>query len=289
MRFSKLQGCGNDYIYLDGFVETLPTDLADCARRLSDRHRGVGGDGLIVIEATDAADCQMRMWNADGSASEMCGNGLRCAAKLAFDRGHIAARASFATGAGILTVDCLLDEQGACRQVAIDMGAPRFAVEAIPLRAPAVVSDDGLVHLTLPAEAPATEALAVGMGNPHCVLFVDDPDSAPVAQWGPRLEHDPRFPNRTNVEFASRLADEEDRPVIRQRTWERGSGETLACGTGACATAVAAIVTGRMPPGPCTIRLSGGDLRVDWAGSGPVQLYGEAVHVFDGVWPESLS
>jgi diaminopimelate epimerase len=282
MRFTKMHGCGNDYVYIDAWAEpgVLHQDLPALARAISDRHTGVGGDGLIIVAppATPTAQARMLMFNADGSQSEMCGNGIRCAAKLASDHARVAGeRIRIDTGAGALDVD-LLRTGGRVSGASVDMGAPRLSPAAVP------VVHDGPGPL-LALHVHGQRLIAVGMGNPHAVCWVDDPDAFPVRDIGPRIEQDSHFPRRTNVEFAARLADESGRSVIRQRTWERGSGETLACGTGACATAVAAILERRIPGRETIIRLSGGDLHIAWpADDAAVRMSGPAVRVFDGEW-----
>ncbi len=280
MRFTKMHGCGNDYVYVDAWRETLPADLPSLAQRISDRHTGIGADGLIIVGPSDVADARMTMFNADGSQSEMCGNGLRCAAKLAFDHRHVRGPAlRVETGAGVLDVTLLMQKK-VCAGAQVVMGRPRLTPIAVPVTHP---GPGPRLELMVSVNGERLRLLAVGMGNPHAVLFVDDPDSFPVATVGPRLEHHPRFPRRTNVEFVARLADEAGLPVLRQRTWERGSGETQACGTGACATLVAAVLTGVIPGREATIRLNGGDLHVRWArDDGPVVLTGPAVAVFSG-------
>ena len=280
MHFIKMHGCGNDYVYLDGWQTALPADLPALARRLSDRHTGVGGDGLIVVGPSSTADARMLMFNSDGSSSEMCGNGIRCAAKLAYDRGHVATRSlRFETGAGELAVDLLFTGQR-CSGASVLMGAPRLVPAAVPVEHP---GPGPLLELTLTVAGTAHRLLAVGMGNPHAVLFVAEAETAPVGEVGPAIEHHARFPRRTNVEFVSRLADEQGLPVLRQRTWERGSGETQACGTGACATLVAAILDRRIASREAIIRLSGGDLRVAWPDDrAQVRLTGPAVTVCEG-------
>ena len=284
MRFTKMHGCGNDYIYVDGWQTEFPADPADLIMAMSDRHTGIGSDGLILVGPSEIADARMDMWNSDGSRSEMCGNGLRCAARLAWDLGHLSSPlARFETGAGILDVRCLIDAHGRCSQVEVDMGVPRLEPHLVPVDLPPA---QGLLRASVDlSDGSAVEAVCVGMGNPHAVLFVEEANEAAVEAIGRQVENHPLFPNRTNVEFVTRRPDEDGHPVFRQRTWERGAGETEACGTGACATAVAAILTGRAPRGRCTIRLNGGDLAIAWDGSGSVIMTGPAETVFEGDWP----
>ncbi len=283
LRFTKMHGCGNDYVYIDAWRERVPSNLPKLARAISDRHTGVGADGLIIIGPSRRADARMVMFNADGSRSEMCGNGIRCAAKLAHDHGHLtAARMRIETSAGILDVE--LQKRGrAVVGASVLMGRPRLSPAAVPVRLDA---SGPLLPLTLSIAGSRLRLLAVGMGNPHAVCFVDDPDDFPVATVGPLIERHARFPKRTNVEFVARLRDERGIPVLRQRTWERGSGETQACGTGACATLVAAILDQRIDGRAAIIRLDGGDLHVAWpTEDAPVRLTGPAVTVFDGTYP----
>lgn len=279
MRFSKMHACGNDYIYCDAWRDAPPADPSAAARTLSDRHRGIGADGLIVIGASAIADARMWMYNADGSRAQMCGNGLRCAVRLAWDHGHLGApRCRVETDAGVLACEVLLDLHGRCHAVRVAMGAPRFTAAAVPVHA---VGDETPLRLAH-GVAGLPDAHVLGMGNPHAVLIVDDPDAAPVTTAGPTIERHPAFPERCNVGFLARRADRAGYPVLRQRTWERGSGETMACGTGACAAAVVAMCTGLVPIGPVTVVQNGGEQRIDWNGRGPVLLEGEAVTVFTG-------
>jgi diaminopimelate epimerase len=274
MRFTKMQGCGNDYVYVDGWAESLPDDLPELARRVSDRHFGIGGDGLIVVGPSAVADARMRMWNADGSAGEMCGNGIRCAGKLAWDQGRLQGNRNpcIETGAGIRRLE-LLFSGTACVGAAVAMGRPRLTPEEVPVAG------------TMTPVLHGLRLRCVGMGNPHAVAFVDDPVAFPLAETGPRIERDPVFPRRTNVHAVARLPDEGGLPVLRQRTWERGSGITLACGTGACAATVAAILEGRIPGREAIVRLDGGDLRIAWPDDGAeVRMEGPAATVFTGVW-----
>ena len=285
--FTKMHGCGNDYVYLDalrdeGVPSTTPAMKA-LAIAMSDRHTGIGGDGLIVLAPSAKADVRMRMFNADGSESEMCGNGIRCLAKLAHDHRHVrGSELHVETGAGILTVT--LHRSGkTCDGATVGMGRPRLIPDQVPVehagpgpRLPLTAVVGGIHH----------HLLAVGMGNPHAVCFVDDPEKFPLATVGPHIEHDIRFPRRTNFEVVARLPDERGLPVLRQRTWERGSGETQACGTGACATVVAAILAEKIPGREAIVRLNGGDLHVTWqSDTEEVVMSGPAVTVFEGKWP----
>lgn len=278
LRFTKMEGLGNDYVYVDGFREKV-ADPAAVARRISDRRFGVGSDGLILIQPPSpgsGADVRMEMYNADGSRSEMCGNGIRCVAKYAYDH-HLARKPHLRvdTDAGVKEID-LVVEGGVAVAARVDMGPPRLERAEIPMAG----APGRVVGETLRAAGRDLVVTCVSMGNPHCVVFVDDPDAYPVAEVGRAVENHPAFPRRTNVEFVRVVSSRE----IGQRTWERGSGETFACGTGACAVAVAAQLNGLAGP-DVTIHLRGGDLRIEWAGGdSPVFKTGPAVEVFRGEW-----
>ncbi len=273
--FTKMHGIGNDYVYVDAFATKVP-DPARVARLVSPRNKGIGSDGLILICPSDVADCRMEMYNADGSRGEMCGNGIRCVAKFAFEHGLAAKeRMSIETDAGVKTL-ALDVRDGRVESVTVDMGAPILDGASIPVRAEGRVVDhpfvvDGVEH----------RITCVSMGNPHCVIFVDDTATAPVHTLGPRIETDPFFPKKVNVEFIQLL---EPAPAgrLRMRVWERGSGETHACGTGACAAAVAAVLTGRAQRS-VEIELLGGNLQIEWRASDDhVAMTGPATEVFSG-------
>ncbi len=275
--FTKVQGLGNDYLFLDGIAGALPDNLPDVARAMSDRHFGPGADGIITLERADNGSLRMRMWNADGSQGQMCGNGIRGFAKLCFERGYTDAATCFPveTGAGVI-VPTVLPENGRVGQVRVDMGEPRVRRGQIPMEGPPTRE-----CLDEPMEfgGERLRITAVSMGNPHAVTFVDDVTRAPVHTLGPRIERDPCFPERVNVEFVQ----VESETVLRMRVWERGSGETLACGTGACASLVAAVRTGRAAR-RATLRLLGGDLDIEWAQNNHVFMTGPTVEVYTGVY-----
>jgi diaminopimelate epimerase len=278
MHFTKMHGAGNDYIYLDCFRNSMPRDPAGLSRAMSDRHFGIGSDGLILICPSEKADARMRMFNADGSEAEMCGNGLRCVAKYVY--GHALVRKSslqIETGRGILRVDLEMTN-GSVHQATIDMGEPILDASRIPTTLPG----NPPTNTPLSVSDQAYRVTCVSMGNPHCILFVDSITDALVLGIGPKIETHPAFPKRTNVEFV-RVNNPED---VTVRVWERGSGETLACGTGACAVAVAGVITGRTQR-QIVAHLRGGDLRLNWSESdNHVYLTGPAVEVFSGEWPE---
>jgi diaminopimelate epimerase len=279
MRFTKMQGIGNDYVYVDCFAEPLPKDPAGLARRIADRHFGVGGDGLILICPSDSgADARMRMFNADGSESEMCGNGLRCVAKYVYDHGIKREQSlRIQTGRGILAVELEL-KGGKVDRVRVNMGQPILEGAKIPTKLPG----NPPLDVPLNVDGRTLQVTCVSMGNPHCVTYVEQASDEIVLGLGKKIEHHAMFPARVNVEFIEIISPTE----VRQRTWERGSGETLACGTGASAVCVAGVLTGRT--GRKIINhLRGGDLELEWSqADGCVYKTGPAVEVFSGEWPE---
>jgi len=274
MKFTKMQGAGNDYVYVNCFDECVE-DPAAVARRVSNRNFGIGSDGLILIMPSSSADVRMRMFNSDGSESEMCGNGIRCVAKYAYDHGIVTGKEITAeTGAGILTLQLFTNSIDKVEKVRVNMGAPRLTRAEIPMvgdGAHRVVDEPlNILHSTF-------RITCVSMGNPHCVIFVADVESFPVEKYGPLIENHELFPRRTNVEFVQILS----RTEVRQRTWERGAGETLACGTGASAVTVACVLNG-LTERRIVNHLSGGDLEMEWPENGPVFMTGPAVEVFRG-------
>ncbi len=280
MQFTKMQGAGNDYVYVNCFEEPIPHDPGAVARRIADRHFGVGGDGLILICPSNVADVRMRMFNADGSEAEMCGNGIRCVAKYAYDHGLAVKTAlTVETGLGVLSL-ALEVRDGAVSRVRVNMGRPTLIPAEVPttLRAP---GNDTAPAVNVPLEVAGELLLAtcVSMGNPHCVVFVDQLNDRWVHDVGRRVECDPHFPRRVNAEFVEVVSRNE----LRMRVWERGSGETLACGTGAAAVCVAGVLTGRSER-RVLIHLLGGDLELDWAADDCVYQTGPAVEVFSGHW-----
>jgi diaminopimelate epimerase len=276
MRFIKMHGIGNDYVYIDCFQQTV-REPEKLAIQMSDRHFGVGGDGLILIMPSDQADARMRMFNADGSEAQMCGNGIRCLAKYVYDSGiSRKSKLTVETLAGVLQLE-LLAANGTVQKVKVNMGMPRLRRQDIPM----LGEGEQVLGETLTAGDREFTVTCVSMGNPHCVIYVDEVAQFPVTQYGPLLEHHPQFPQRTNVEWIEWL----NRKEIRQRTWERGSGETLACGTGACAAAVASVLN-RKTDRRVTVHLLGGDLEIEWADDNHVYMTGPAVEVFRGDWPD---
>jgi diaminopimelate epimerase len=279
MKFTKMHGLGNDYVYVEAFSQPAPADPGALARAVSDRHFAIGSDGLILILPSDKADARMRMFNADGSEGEMCGNGVRCVAKFIHD--HDIARkprVTVETGRGVLTLDLTI-EAGEAKQVRVDMGVPILGGSEIPTTLP------GDPPIDVPIELGGKELrlTAVSMGNPHAVLFVDDVDGFPLEALGPLIERHPTFPKRVNVHVAQVLSPTE----VRMRTWERGSGITLACGTGACSVCVAGVLTGRTE-GRVLIHLPGGDLHLEWPSrEASVFMTGPATEVFSGEWADA--
>jgi len=267
-----MHGAGNDYVYVDLWEESV-RDAAAVARAVSDRHTGIGADGLILLAPPESADADVRMvmYNADGSRAQMCGNGLRCLARLAREHGRTqASPVRVETDAGVKAVAAA---PGGLR---VDMGPPSLAPSSLPVDLPG----ERVVEYPLEIDGEDYAMTCVSMGNPHAVIFVDDVAATDVAAIGAALETHALFPERVNVSFVEVLEPDE----VRQRTWERGSGETRACGTGACAVCVAGVLTGRTGP-RVTSRLPGGDLVLEWAGDGePVYMTGPAVEVFRGVW-----
>jgi diaminopimelate epimerase len=279
MNFTKMHGAGNDYVYVDCFRQPMPHDPAGLSRKISDRHFGVGGDGLILICPSDKADARMRMFNADGSEAEMCGNGVRCVAKYVYDHGLVRKPTlTVETGRGVLTLDVEV-EAGCVRRVRVDMGEPILESARIPTSLPGDPPREAL----LTVDGDTLRVTCVSMGNPHCITFVDEKiTDTLVLGIGPRIERHPAFPRRINVEFVKVARPDE----ITLRVWERGSGETLACGTGACAVAVAGVLTGRTQR-RVTAHLPGGDLLLHWSEKdNHVYMTGPAAEVFHGEWNE---
>ncbi|QDU87340.1 Diaminopimelate epimerase [Pirellulimonas nuda] len=277
MKFTKMHGAGNDYVYVDCFAQDPPPDPEGLARRLADRHTGVGGDGLILILPSERADAEMRMYNADGSYSEMCGNGIRCVAKYVYDHNLCRKPRLVIESAGkLLSLDLTIEDERVER-VRVDMGEPILDAAHIPTLLPGPM----VVNTPLDAGGQLFAVTAVSMGNPHCVVFVECATDELVLGVGPKIEHDPAFPNRVNVEWVEVLAPDR----VRQRTWERGSGETLACGTGASAVCVAGVLTGRTDR-RVMVELLGGLLELEWnEADNHVYMTGPAVEVFSGEWP----
>jgi diaminopimelate epimerase len=276
MRFTKMHGIGNDYVYVDCFDESIP-DPASIAKTVSDRNFGIGGDGLILIMPSEIADVRMRMFNADGSEGQMCGNGVRCVAKYAFDHGRTTANPMrIETGAGIKTIDLVLADDGKATAAKVDMGEPIL----IPREIPVAMDGERAINAPITALGETYEMTCVSMGNPHAVIYVDDVAAVPLATIGPALENHELFPERMNVHFVQVVSESEATMV----TWERGSGPTLACGTGASAVCVAGVLTGKTGR-TLLAHLPGGDLELAWQESdNHVFMTGPASDVFSGEW-----
>lgn len=275
MKFTKMHGCGNDYVYIDCFEETVKDEKAT-AIKLSDRHFGVGGDGLILIKKGKAADFEMVMYNADGSRAEMCGNAIRCVARYVYDKGYVNTAEFSIESMGKVKYITLTVENGVVTGVRVDMGAPILNAADIPV----VSSGDRVINNEITVDGRKFNMTCVSMGNPHAVMFIDrSPREFELEHFGPLFENNSIFPKRVNAEFARVV----DRNNIEMRVWERGTGETLACGTGTCATVVAAILNG-YTDNDVTVHLLGGDLKIHWSGneSDSVIMTGPAEYVFSG-------
>jgi len=278
MRFTKMHGIGNDYVYVDCFEEKV-ADPASLAPVITDRHFGVGGDGLVLILPSQSADLRMRMFNADGSEAEMCGNAIRCVAKYGWDHGRTAANPMrVETAAGIKVIDLTVDNAGKAARARVDMGEPVLDPARIPVLSRNTAR---VVDASIRVGQHAYQMTCVSMGNPHAVVFVPDVHAVPLETVGPTFENHPQFPQRVNAHFVQVHSQGE----VTMRTWERGSGVTLACGTGASAVCVAGVLTGRTGR-EVKAHLPGGDLLLEWRESdNHVFMTGPATEVFTGEWP----
>ena len=276
MKFTKMHGAGNDYVYVNCFAQVELGDVTELAKAISDRHFGVGGDGLVLICPSERADARMVMYNADGSEAEMCGNAVRCVAKFVYDHG-IATKEELTieTGRGVLALQCSVTD-GKVDRVRVNMDEPILASSEIPT----TLAGDPPVNVPVGVGGRTLEVTCVSMGNPHAVTFVDEVNDDWVLNIGPQVEVHEAFPRKINAEFIHVVS----RSEVIMRVWERGSGETLACGTGACAAVVAGVLTGLLDR-KVLVRLTGGDLEIEWAESGEVYMTGPATEVFSGEWP----
>ncbi len=283
MKFTKMHGIGNDYVYVEGFGQALPTDLSAVAKKVADRHFGIGGDGLIAILPSDKADVRMRMFNADGSESEMCGNGVRCVAKYAFDHGLSGSNPMrVETGRGVLTLSLQPGKDGKVKRVTVDMGSPILELADVPVDREKVVrgAREHEYRLSIAQGAELLDATFVSMGNPHAVFYTDDIATLVLESIGPLIEKHKAFPRRVNAHWVH----VHNRGEVTMRTWERGSGVTLGCGTGACAVCVAGVLTGRTDR-RLLAHLPGGDLELEWREADDhVYMTGPAAEVFSGEW-----
>lgn len=277
MKFTKMHGCGNDYVYVNCFDERVD-DPGRVAKLVSDRHFGIGSDGLILICPSDRADFRMRMYNADGSEGAMCGNGIRCVGKYVYDNGLTDRdEIMVETKSGIKKLKMFV-ENGKVVRARVNMGEAILDTARIPVDVKSLQA----VNTPITIDGQEWHFTGVSMGNPHAVVFAENIDDLLLDQIGPKFENHPIFPDRVNTEFVEPVDDH----TIRMRVWERGSGETLACGTGACAAAVAAILNGRVKEGPITVELLGGSLEIEWCrGANKVYMTGPATTVFTGEIP----
>ena len=280
MKFTKMHGCGNDYVYVNGFMEKIaPQEKPELVRKLSDRHFGIGGDGVIFINPSTEADFEMEMYNADGSRAEMCGNGIRCVAKFVYDKGLTDSKSIRIVSAGKvkyldLTVEGKEGERGVVTKVRVNMGSPILE----PAQIPVVADTDPVVDAPITVRDKEYHMTCVSMGNPHAIVFMNDVEHLKIEEIGPYFENHERFPKRTNTEFVEIL----DRQNVFMRVWERGSGETFACGTGCCATAVACVLNG-LTDDKITVKLLGGELYIEWdREQNLVYMTGPAETVFEG-------
>ncbi len=281
-KFTKMQGCGNDYIYVNGFTEKIPQEeKTELVRHISDRHFGIGGDGVIFINPSAEADFEMEMYNADGSRAEMCGNGIRCVAKYVYDKGLTDKTDISVISCGQIKYLQLFLKEGRVDTVRVNMGAPELRPERIPVtvaEAGMPLEKERIVNAPIIVQGKEYKMTCVSMGNPHAVIFLEDVTNLEIEQIGPYFENHERFPKRINTEFVKVL----DKKTVQMRVWERGTGETLACGTGCCATVVACILNG-LTNEKVTVKLLGGEIEIEWdREANLVYMTGPAVTVFEG-------
>lgn len=275
MKFTKMQGCGNDYVYINGFEEKIEAEKkADLVRRLSERHFGIGSDGVIFINPSKIADFEMEMYNADGSRSEMCGNGIRCVAKYVYDKKMTDRNEFTIESFGKIKDITIIEENHVAKLIKVGMGSPNLRTEEIP----AIYDEDMIISKPIIVDGIVYEGTCVSMGNPHVVVFVDDVDNLDLENIGPKFENHPMFPARVNAEFVKVI----DENTVKMRVWERGTGETLACGTGCCATAVASILNGKTN-NKVLVKVLGGEIYVEWdREKNEVYMTGPGEFVFEG-------
>lgn len=277
MKFTKMHGAGNDYVYINGFTEKMSQeDKPEWVRKISDRHFGIGSDGAIFINPSDVADFEMEMYNADGSRSEMCGNGIRCVGKFVYDKGLTGKEKFTVVSAGQIKYLELAVEDGKAVEIKVNMGEPILKASQVPVNSDNEQVIDEIIYI--PETEEEYRMTCVSMGNPHAVVFLEDVDNLQIEKIGPYFENHVRFPNRTNTEFVKIL----DRNNVQMRVWERGTGETLACGTGCCATAVACILNG-LTENEVNVHVLGGKIKVLWdRESNLIYMTGPAETVFEG-------
>ena len=274
MKFTKMHGCGNDYVYINGFEERIDAKLKpDFVRKVSDRHFGICSDGVIFINPSSIADFEMEMWNADGTRAEMCGNGIRCVAKYVYDNKLTTKEEMTIESMGKIKYITVFPENGKAQKVTVDMGEPILIASQIPV----VAENTKVINDKIMVDNDEYRMTCVSMGNPHAVVFLD-PDTLKIEEIGPKFENHARFPNRTNTEFVKIL----DKQNVKMRVWERGTGETLACGTGCCATVVACILNG-LTDSIVNVHVIGGEIVVQWSAvDNHVYMTGPATMVFEG-------
>lgn len=279
MKFTKMHGCGNDYVYINGMEETVEEEKKpELVRKMSDRHFGVGSDGVIFINASDEADFEMEMWNADGTRGEMCGNGIRCVAKYVYDKGLTDKKEISIISGGQIKYLELEAEGGKMLAAKVNMGRPVFSPAEIPVKMPE--GAEKAVNVPIEVNGTTYYMTCVSMGNPHAVIFMEDVAGLDLEKIGPLFENHERFPRRVNTEFVKVI----DKTHVEMRVWERGSGETLACGTGSCATAAACILNG-LTENRVTVKLLGGELLIEWDREADlISMSGPAATVYEGVW-----
>ena len=275
MKFTKMQGCGNDYVYINGFEETIEKEKKpELVRRLSERHFGIGSDGVIFINPSEIADFEMEMYNADGSRSEMCGNGIRCVAKYVYDKKMTTQQEFTIESFGKIKNITIIVDNGIAKLIKVGMGKPELRTECIP----AIYDAEKIIAEPIEVDGAIWKGTCVSMGNPHVVFFVEDVKHMDLEKIGPKFENHPMFPNRTNAEFVKVL----DENTVEMRVWERGTGETLACGTGCCATAVACILNGKTG-NKVLVKVLGGEILVEWdQNADEIYMTGPGEFVFEG-------
>lgn len=275
MKFTKMQGCGNDYVYINGFEETIEKEKKpELVRRLSERHFGIGSDGVIFINPSEIADFEMEMYNADGSRSEMCGNGIRCVAKYVYDKKMTTQQEFTIESFGKIKNITIIVDNGIAKLIKVGMGKPELRTECIP----AIYDAEKIIAEPIEVDGAIWKGTCVSMGNPHVVFFVEDVKHMDLEKIGPKFENHPMFPNRTNAEFVKVL----DENTVEMRVWERGTGETMACGTGCCATAVACILNGKTG-NKVLVKVLGGEILVEWdQNADEIYMTGPGEFVFEG-------
>lgn len=276
MKFVKMHGCGNDYVYVNGFTEKIKNKEA-LVRAASDRHFGIGSDGVIFINPSKIADFEMEMWNADGTRAEMCGNGIRCVGKFVYDYGLTdQTRISVESFGKIKYLD-MTEESGKVTKVRVNMGSPILTADQVPVKS----ANDQVIDECIEVNGREYKMTCVSMGNPHAIVFVDDVKNLDIEAIGPYFEHHERFPNRTNTEFVKVIDDH----TVEMRVWERGTGETLACGTGCCATAVACVINHKTG-NHVTVKVLGGEIEIEWdREQNLIYMTGPGAVVFEGDYP----